>query len=150
MINILEFREIVAGIKAKVNEVCENKIESCILAVKEEHLQKKIADKPGVILCANFPDAEMQREHTDRYSEDNVILLFLLEKRNAGEYTDEEEIIHYNKMQSIMQEIKKHIGESYFECKELTTGPKIRTEWEYNIYGGFNGLSIGFTLADYD
>lgn len=150
MINIIRFGEIIAEISAEVNIESEDKIDACVLAVKEEHLQKKIADKKGVLLCANYPDAEMEREHLDKYSEDNMVLLFLIEKVNAGQHTNDEELVHYAKMQRIMQQIKKIIGQRYFNCDEIKTGRKIRTEWEYNIYGGFNGLSLGLTLEDYD
>ncbi|WP_321424861.1 hypothetical protein [uncultured Bacteroides sp.] len=150
MIGIQRFREILVEISSQANAELEDKIDKCVLAVKEDHLQKKITDMPGVVLCANFPDAEMQREHADKYSEDNIILLMLLEKVNAGEQTEEQELQHYAKMQTIIQKIKEIIGQRYFNCDELRTGHKIRTEWEYNVYGGFNGLSIALTLEDYD
>jgi len=30
-----------------------------------------------------------------------------------------------------------------------TLAKTIRTEWEYQIYGGFNGMSISFDLKDF-
>lgn len=58
MIDIIRFRELMVELQVKVNQKSEDKIDCCFLAVKEEHMVKKLKDKTGVLLCANYPDAE--------------------------------------------------------------------------------------------
>ena len=35
-------------------------------------------------------------------------------------------------------------------CGELRSGDDLLTEWEYDICGGWNGLSIGLDIEDFD
>lgn len=149
MINILRYREILAELKNRVNARSEMQIDGVIVAVSDKHLTKKLKDCQGFHLCANFPDAE-SKGHSDNYSEDNRLLLFLLEKVPAGDETPEEEIIHYSRMQAAMQILKDEIRSMDFACGEISGGDEITTEWEYDVFGGYNGLSIGLKLTDYD
>ena len=68
MIKIKEFREFVADIRGKVNADMENAIAGTIVAVKEEHLIKKLKDKDKLWLCSNFPDADDIVENRDSYN----------------------------------------------------------------------------------
>ena len=50
-----------------------------------------------------------------------------------------------------MEKVKELIKTDITSCSYSYKAPKnIKTEWEYNIYGGFSGMSIGFDLKDYD
>lgn len=149
MINILRYREILAELRARINKRSEMKIDGVILAVSDKHLTKKLRDQAGFFLCANFPDAE-SKGNADNYNEDNRLLLFLLEKVPAGDETDEAEITHYARMQNVMYILKDEIRDMDFVCGEISGGEDINTEWEYDVFGGFNGLSIGLKLTDYD
>lgn len=149
MINILRYREILAELRARINKRSEMQIEGVILAVSDKHLTKKLKDQAGFFLCANFPDAE-SKGNADNYKEDNRLLLFLLEKVPAGDETDEDEITHYARIQDVMCILKDEIRNMKFVCGEISGGEEINTEWEYDVFGGFNGLSIGLKLTDYD
>lgn len=149
MIDITRFRELILELQTKVNQESEEKINGCFLAVKEEHMVKKIKDKPGVLLCANYPDAEYDIENSDNRREDNQVIFFICEKVSPGSETDEEELLHYAKLQRIMEALKRVLRQNEF-CDRFSSGDKMRTEWEYSIFGGFNGLSLGLTIADYD
>lgn len=149
MINILRYREILAELKARINARTETHIDGVIIAVSDKHLTKKLRDQTGLFLCSNYPDAESKGE-TDNYRENNRLLLFLLEKVAAGDETEEEEMTHYARIQEVMQVLKEEIREMDFVCGEISTGKDISTEWEYDVFGGFNGLSIGLNLTDYD
>ena len=138
MINILRYREILAELRARINQRSEMKIDGV-----------KLRDQAGFFLCANFPDAE-SKGNADNYKEDNRLLLFLLEKVPAGDETDEAEITHYARMQNVMRILKDEIRDMDFVCGEISGGEDINTEWEYDVFGGFNGLSIGLKLTDYD
>ena len=125
------------------------KIDGVILAVSDKHLTKKLRDQAGFFLCANFPDAESKGM---QIITKKIIasLLFLLEKVPAGDETDEAEITHYAGMQNVMRILKDEIRDMDFVCGEISGGEDINTEWEYDVFGGFNGLSIGLKLTDYD
>lgn len=149
MINILRYREILAELKSKINARTDTLIDGVIIAVSDKHLTKKLRDQTGLFLCSNYPDAE-SKGGTDNYQEYNRLLLFLLEKVPAGDETDEEEMKHYARIQAVMQILKEEIREMNFVCGEISGSAETCTEWEYDVFGGFNGLSIGFKLTDYD
>lgn len=122
-------------IRQRVNVRSEKPIEGIKLAVREGHLQKKLKD------------AEL-KGGMDCHQESNQILLFLLEKVPAGEEMDEEELQHYALLQRIMELVKKELLAMDFVCGELSPADGMLTEWEYDVFGGFNGLSIGLKLVD--
>lgn len=149
MIDIVRYREELAELRERVNEVSELQIDGVVVAVHEGHMQKKLKDKEGIYLCGNYPDAEMTGAD-DNHQDNNRVLLFLLEKIGAGSQTDEEELQHYARMQRLMKCVKDELLDSRLVCGGLDAQADIRTEWEYGIFGGFNGLSIGLTVKDYD
>ena len=149
MIDILRYREILAELRERVNARSEMKIEGVVIAVSDKHLVKKLKDKAGLMLCANYPDAE-SKGMADNYQEKNGLLLFLLEKVASGSEDDGDELLHYGKIQQVMQVMKEELRTMNFVCGEISGADDMNTEWEYDVFGGFNGLSIGLKLADYD
>lgn len=149
MISILEYREMMLELKERVNAVSETKIDGVAIAVSEKHLVKKLKDSDGLILCSNYPDSTSTGDK-DNYSEQNTMLLFLLEKVPSGQETDEDELLHYASIQRVMQLLKIQLREMDFACGDISGAESITTEWEYDVFGGWNGLSIGLKLNDYD
>lgn len=78
------------------------------------------------------------------------MLLFLLKKVPSGQETDEDELLHYASIQRVMQLLKIQLREMDFACGDISGAESITTEWEYDVFGGWNGLSIGLKLNDYD
>ena len=37
-----------------------------------------------------------------------------------------------------------------FFCGEVKGAESMTVEWEYDVFGGWNGMSIGLNLVDYD
>lgn len=128
-------------------------IDHIILSPTESHIVKKLKDRKGMCLAVKMADADTKIESEDNYSEDNHQLFFLLEKCNPGDFTDQTEREHYQKMQYVMRLVKeylKSIGFNGINCGgEETLSKPFHTEWEYQTYGGFNGLSISFDLQDF-
>lgn len=149
MIDILRYREILVELMANVNARSETEIDRVVIAVSDKHLMKKLKDKAGLILCANYPDAELKGSD-DNYQEKNSLLLFLLEKVPSGSEDDEGELLHYSRIQQVMKVLKEELRAMKFVCGEISGADEINTEWEYDVFGGFNGLSIGLKLTDYD
>lgn len=149
MIDIQRYREMVLELKERVNAKSETKIDGVAIAVSEKHLVKKLRDTAGLMLCANYPDA-VSVGGGDLYTEHNALLLFLLEKVPSGKETDEEELLHYARIQRVMQLLKAELRGLDFVCGEVAGAENMTTEWEYDVYGGWNGMSVGLKLSDYD
>lgn len=149
MIDILQYREILAELREKVNQKSEEQIEGIVMAVREGHMVKKLKDRTGIQLCANYPDAQMNGTF-DNHSDRNKVLIFLLEKVPSGQQTDEAELQHYARIQRMMRILRDALLENDAFCGELRSGDDLLTEWEYDICGGWNGLSIGLDIEDFD
>lgn len=151
MIDIKRFREWLVELKESVNEQAKDiQIEGIALAVREGHILRKLRDRRGVILCAKYPDATVKGD-TDNFSSDNDIVLFLLEKVASGQQSDEEELAHYASLQRLMLDLRNYLMDEPFTCdNEMQVTTDLTIEWEYDIFGGWNGLSIGFKLQDYE
>ena len=111
------------------------------------------------IFCGAATDLASAAKHGD-CTDFGVIqpyycLIFLLEKVEIGKVKDATEREHYAKMQSIMALVKEWFlnhglnNDGAESDGTETLGKPFRTEWEYQIYGNFNGLSIGFDLKDF-
>lgn len=149
MIDIRRYRELLLELKESVNAASETPIDGVAVAVSEKHLVKKLRDGTGLMLCANYPDAVSQGD-ADNYNEQNSLVLFLLEKVPSGQETDEEELLHYARIQQVMQLLKAALREMDFACGEIAGAEGMTTEWEYDIFGGWNGMSVGLKLTDYE
>lgn len=150
MVDIKRFREWLIELKENVNGQAKDvQIEGIALAVREGHIIRKLRDRRGVILCAKYPDATVDGD-ADNFSSDNDIVLFLLEKVPSGSQSDEDELAHYAALQQLMLALRNRLMDSPFVCDdEMQIVSGLTIEWEYDIFGGWNGLSIGFKLQDY-
>lgn len=147
MIPITRFREWCIELVARVNADTQV-IDGLAMAVKEEHMVKKLKDKQGVLLGVNYPDA-LCNGAEDNASDDQTIYFFVVEKVNPGSQTDDDEIAHYGTLQFIMEKLRDAVRESsHLDCFGVVLNEDFRIEWEYQIFGGFNGLSMGFKITD--
>jgi len=140
--------------KVHTNVLLGKVIDHVIISPTESHLIKKIADKKGIVLAVKLPDADAVIESVDNYSDMNHMLLFLLEKVDHSAHKNAIETAHYAKIQAIMKLVKEYIlhhglNSNVFNGDETLDKP-FHSEWEYNTFGGYNGLSVSFDLANYD
>lgn len=151
MIDIVRFREYLLELVDSTNSSAGNdaQIEGVAIGVHQGHMIKKLKDKSGIWLCANYPDAVMTG-HDDQHGDRNKVVLFLMEKVASGQHTDDEEILHYAKMQRLFLVLRQYLLENSASCGQFVTGEALEQEWEYDIFGGWNGLSVMFNLNDYD
>ena len=146
MIDIKRYREWLIELKESINKAAEGaRIESVCLAVHEGHMIKKLRDRRGVQLCAKYPDAKTTGG-IDNHSSDNDILLFLLEKVPSGQHDDEDELTHYARLQGLADALLQQLLEADTLCQDGEPGETFNVEWEYDIFGGWNGLSVSFKL----
>ncbi|TCO88164.1 hypothetical protein EV202_12747 [Bacteroides heparinolyticus] len=149
MIDILRFREMLIELTERVNSKKADAITGVLMAVREAHMVKKLKDKEGVWMCANYPDANMNGA-TDYHEDKNQMIIFLLEKVSAGQHDDEEELVHYAKMQNVMLLLRDELLDMQDYCGDVVMEDGMSIEWEYDVFGGWNGMSIGVKLKDYD
>ncbi len=147
MIPILRFREWCIELINEVNADTQL-IDHLVMGVKEEHIIKKLRDKSGVCLCVNYPDASGSGEE-DNVTDDHTVYFFVVQKINPGTHTEDEEMKHYDAMQFTMSQLRSAVRASAQQnCIGVQVSPSDKVEWEYQIFGGFNGLSLGAKITD--
>ena len=147
MIPISRFREWCIELMNEVN-VREVLIKHLVMGVDEGHIVKKIKDKQGVCLCVNYPDA-VGSGTDDNAIDVQSLYFFVVEKANPGSQTDDGEMLHYGKLQDIMRLLRKTLRTfAQGNCIGVEIDLNDKIEWEYQIFGGFNGLSMGVKITD--
>lgn len=157
MIQLNALQETLAEMRAAVNnmlKVQKLSIAEVLLSATEPHMIKKLADKKGILVAVKMPDADARIESEDNYSEMNHILMYVLKKADISGLTNQGEADMYNQLQTVTSAIKQWFvargGDGNLCGTNTTMQQKIRTEWEYNVFGGFYGLSISFDLRDFN
>lgn len=149
MINILQFRELCIELQHKVNDICDDKIDYVAMAVREEHIVKRLQNKKGIVMCVSYPDAQSSGTE-DNYTDTQQVFFFIVQRLAPGQLDDETEIATYATLQDIMLNLREVIREYYSECMDIIPEESYKIEWEYQIFGGVNGLSMGVTFQNND
>lgn len=149
MIDIKSFREYLSGLVYMVNKDLESKIEHIVMAVNESHMAKKLQNKAGVCLCVSYPDAQAVGE-PDNTQDTQQAFLFVCERVSPGQLDGESEVMLYAKLQHIMLTLRESMRESEDDCIDILPEESYKIEWEYQIFGGVNGLSMGLKFKSYD
>lgn len=147
MIAVTDIQQLASDIQNNVGGIDE-----IVIAADERHLIKRLNDKRGTVLAVSLPAADSSANDENNYSDRNNIFLFILEKKHQDQ-TEIEELAHYQEMQVIAKGIKEFIieqKEAGSEFFAFANESRIRTEAEYNVFGGYNGYSIGFELKDFE
>lgn len=149
MINILQFRELCIELQHKVNAITDSQIDTVVMAVREEHMVKKLQNKLGITLCVSYPDAQSSGTE-DNYTDNQQAFFFVVKRLAPGQLDDETEITTYAELQDIMLNLRDVIRDYYSECMGIIPEESYKIEWEYQIFGGVNGLSMGVTFQNND
>lgn len=149
MINILQFRELCIELQHKVNAITDSQIDTVVMAVREEHMVKKLQNKLGTTLCVSYPDAQSSGTE-DNYTDNQQAFFFVVKRLAPGQLDDETEITTYAELQDIMLNLRDVIRDYYSECMGIIPEESYKIEWEYQIFGGVNGLSMGVTFQNND
>lgn len=149
MINILQFRELCIDLQHKVNAITDSQIDTVVMAVREEHMVKKLQNKLGITLCVSYPDAQSSGTE-DNYTDNQQAFFFVVKRLAPGQLDDETEITTYAELQDIMLNLRDVIRDYYSECMGIIPEESYKIEWEYQIFGGVNGLSMGVTFQNND
>ena len=156
MIRITDFNELMADMVADITASgdAQNPIEEPVqvaghvLVANEKHLVKRLGDNAGVWLAVTIPSADPASVNEDNIAENNIVWMFILEKKDPGSMTAAEEISHYQKMQDTTAAIKNWLRDRKLDGNELIEYIDLRTlhtDPEYQ-FGGWNGWSINFNF----
>jgi hypothetical protein len=149
MIDIKNFREYISELVYNANQELDNKIDNVVLAVNESHMTKKLQGKSGVCLCVSFPDAQAIGQD-DNTNDSQQVFLFVCQRVAPGQLNEEEELLLYSILQHIMLTLRVYIRLYNDACVDILPDESYKIEWEYQIFGGMNGLSMGLKFKNYD
>lgn len=152
MIPINDYRQFVSELVNSAKK--EAKIDDDIairLAVTETQLVNLLKDKAGIVVAGNIPGAEISK--SSWFQSEGECLIMVLEKMPEDRQGTEAEFESYAKLQQLMIEIVRLLINysgfgSLCDKGEVDYSRPLVVEWEYNTYGGFNGLSVTFKLKD--
>lgn len=149
MIDIKNFREYIGELVYKTNQELDNKIEHIVFAVNESHMMKKLQNKYGVCLCFSYPDAQATGE-SDNFRDLQQVFIFVCQRVSPGQLNEEGELEIYSRLQNIMLTFREYLRNSESDCVGIVPEESYKIEWEYQIFGGLNGLSMGLKFKSYD
>lgn len=152
MIPINDYRQFVSELvnSAKTAAKIDDDI-AIRLAVTETQLVNLVKDKAGIVVAGNIPGAEISK--SGWFQSEGECLIMVLEKMPEDRQGTEAEFESYAKLQQLMIEIVRLLVNyngfgSLCDKGEVDYSRPLVVEWEYNTYGGFNGLSVTFKLKD--
>jgi hypothetical protein len=152
MIPINDYRQFVSELvnSAKTKAKIDDDI-TIRLAVTESQLVNLVKDKAGIVVAGNIPGAEISK--SSWFQSEGECLIMVLEKMPEDLQGTEAEFENYAKLQQLMIEIVKLLVnydgfDNFCDKGEVDYSRPLVVEWEYNTYGGFNGLSVTFKLKD--
>ena len=151
MIPIKDYQQFIAELTAKASELSGVDVDRIRLAVTESQLITLLKDQQGVVVCGNIPGMDLSYPASFWLSEGECLLM-VLERMPDDLQGTHREFDEYARLQQLMQQIVRLlIGEDFQQfCDrgEVDFSRPLTVEWEYNQYGGFNGLSVTFRLKD--
>jgi len=152
MIPINDYRQFVSELinSAKTEAKIDDDI-AIRLAVTETQLVNLVKDKAGIVVAGNIPGAKISK--SSWFQSEGECLIMVLEKMPEDRQGTEAEFESYAKLQQLMIEIVRLLINysgfgSLCDKGEVDYSRPLVVEWEYNTYGGFNGLSVTFKLKD--
>lgn len=153
MIPINSYRQFVTEL---VNYACQaagtEDIPTIRLAVTESQLINLLKDQAGIVVAGNIPGADITNG-SGFFQSEGECLLMVLEKMPEDYQGTEKEFDRYALLQQLMVEIVKVLTnydgfDQFCDRGDVDYSRPLTIEWEYNTYGGFNGLSVTFRLKD--
>jgi len=143
MIRITDLNDLLTTMVAEISGVS-----GFVLVANENHLVKRLSDKTGVWLGVTIPSADPETVNEDSVAENNIVWIFIVEKKDPGSMDAADELEHYQKLQYVTIAVKnwlrdeKLAGNEFLEYLNLQS---IHTDPEYQ-FGGWNGWSINFNF----
>lgn len=153
MIPINDYRQFIAELIATASAAAGlDQTPSIRLAVTESQLVNLLKDQSGIVVAGNIPGSEISNS-PGWFQGHNGCMLAVLEKMPRDYQGKEQEFERYALLQRLMREIVKLLTNAdgfdrFCDKGKIDYSQGVNVEWEYNEYGGFNGLSVTFRLTD--
>ena len=112
-------------------------------------MTKKLQNKSGVCLCVSYPDAQSVGE-PDNTKDSQQAFIFVCQRVSPGQLNEESELELYSVLQNIMLVFRDFLRGAESDCVDIIPDESYKIEWEYQIFGGLNGLSMGLKFTNYD
>lgn len=134
---------------ASINEGANRMNETALLVPDEKMAVKRLKDRSGIVMMCRFPQTDAKIASYDNFSEENLMLIYIIEAWSDGNYTEQEETARFDYLQALMKEAKTYIMDNHNQMR-TDIEKAFRTEFEYQQFGNWNGVSISFSLKDYE
>lgn len=128
-------------------------IDAVRLSVTESQLINILKDLNGTVVCGSIPGSETNFGNGYRATTAEPLLM-VLQKMPRDEQGTSAETERYERLQRFMQAVVDILSDydyafdRFCDRADLDSGRPMVVEWEYNVYGGFNGLSLTFRLRE--
>lgn len=150
MIAINDYRQFICELTAAASRQSGVEVDKIRLAVTDTQLVSLLKDQAGIVVAGNIPSFDISYP-TCWLSKGECIIL-VLEKMPRDYQGTDREFDRYANLQwlmaAILQLLSGELFQQFCDQGELDISQGIRVEWEYNTFGGFNGLSATFHLKD--
>lgn len=153
MIPINDYRQFIAELVNTASTAAGlDSVPAIRLAVTESQLVSVLKDQASIVVAGNIPGCEISNG-AGWFQSHNQCLLAVLEKMPRDRQGNEQEFERYALLQQLMKEIVKLLTDidgfgRFCDKGEIDYSHSLNVEWEYNEYGGFNGLSVVFHIKD--
>lgn len=150
MIRINDYRQFFAELVAAASRMTEVEVSKTRLAVTETQLINLLKDQQGVVVAGNIPGFDIT--YNSYWLSSGECIIYVLEKMPEDYQGTDSESDRMADLQRLMAAIVQLVSgetmQQFCDQGELDISQGVRVEWEYNTFGGFNGLSAAFRLKD--
>jgi len=150
MIRINDYRQFFAELVAAASGLAEVEVSKTRLAVTETQLINLLKDQQGVVVAGNIPGFDIT--YNSYWLSSGECIIYVLEKMPEDYQGTDSEFDRMADLQRLMAAIVQLVSgetmQQFCDQGELDISQGVRVEWEYNTFGGFNGLSASFRLRD--
>lgn len=151
MIAIQDYMQFISELTAAAARRADVNSYTVRLAITESQLINLLKDQTGIVVCGSIPGARLSDSGNGYWHSRGECLLMVLEKMPKDKQGTTEEAERLARLQRFMANIAHLLAndmETFCDREAVDGSQPMNIEWEYNQYGGFNGLSILFHLAD--
>ncbi|MEI7675763.1 MAG: hypothetical protein WCJ03_03195 [Bacteroidales bacterium] len=149
MISLAQLQSFADRSIAYINEETIHINDTALLVPDDKLAVKRLKDKSGIVMMVRFPQTDTKISSYDNFSEENLMLIYIIEAWSDGNFTEQEETDRFDYLQSLMKLAKTYIMDNHNLMRaDIEKG--FRTEFEYQQFGNWNGVSVSFSLKDYE
>jgi predicted protein tyrosine phosphatase len=143
MISVTQLQSVLTALKT----ACD--FDYALLVATEDHIIKRLRDRTGTVLAMTYPSVDDDSKGIDNIADVDTIFVWVIEKINPSDVDETNEPAHYEKMRGKISDIKNYLrGKKLEGCNllQFINENSFHIDPEYQIFGGWNGYSLSFTV----